>query len=174
MCIPSQGGIEIGRIASMELNHKPVDRAKQGESVAMKIEPANATEATRLYGRHFDFKVGSDHTYATTHDVRLPDSPMLLMTLTASAACQALLVSFCLHQWVMSRWLNVVFFLGNTLLRHAKLIFCAGVLLHCVPPDSVAPSCPSVIARSLCFMLMAVLCCRTHLSARFPASPLIF
>ena len=59
LCIPTQGGIEIGRIASMELNHKPVDTAKRGESVAMKIEPANATEATRLYGRHFDFKVRS-------------------------------------------------------------------------------------------------------------------
>lgn len=41
----------------MELNHKPVDTAKRGESVAMKIEPHNAAEATRLYGRHFDFKV---------------------------------------------------------------------------------------------------------------------
>ena len=57
LCVPSQGGIDIGRIASMELNHKPVNTAKQGESVAMKIEPGNATEATRLYGRHFDFKV---------------------------------------------------------------------------------------------------------------------
>lgn len=56
LCIPTQGGIEIGRIASMELNHKGVDTAKRGDSVAMKIEPANATEATRLYGRHFDFK----------------------------------------------------------------------------------------------------------------------
>lgn len=41
----------------MELNHKPVDTAKRGESVAMKIDSANATEASRLYGRHFDFKV---------------------------------------------------------------------------------------------------------------------
>ena len=58
ICIPSQGGIDIGRIASMELNHKPVDTAKRGEAVAMKIEPANATEATRLFGRHFTEKVG--------------------------------------------------------------------------------------------------------------------
>lgn len=64
LCIPTQGGIEIGRIASMELNHKGVDTAKRGESVAMKIEPANATEATRLYGRHFDFKVL--HTFCYT------------------------------------------------------------------------------------------------------------
>ena len=57
ICIPSQGGIDIGRIASMELNHKPVDTAKRGDGVAMKIEPHNATEATRLFGRHFTEKV---------------------------------------------------------------------------------------------------------------------
>ena len=55
--IPSQGGIDLGRIASMELNHKAVDIAKKGESVAMKLEPGNTTEGSRLYGRHFDFKV---------------------------------------------------------------------------------------------------------------------
>ena len=57
ICVPSQGGVDLGKIASLELNHKPVDRAKKGESVAMKIEATNTTEATRLYGRHFDFKV---------------------------------------------------------------------------------------------------------------------
>jgi translation initiation factor 5B len=55
--IPSQGGIDLGRIASMELNHKAVDIAKKGDSVAMKLEPTNTTEGSRLYGRHFDFKV---------------------------------------------------------------------------------------------------------------------
>lgn len=57
ICVPSQGGVDLGKIASLELNHKPVDRAKKGESVAMKIEATNTTEATRLYGRHFDHKV---------------------------------------------------------------------------------------------------------------------
>ena len=57
--IPSQGGIDLGRIASMELNHKAVDSAKKGDSVAMKLEPTNTTEGSRLYGRHFDFKVRS-------------------------------------------------------------------------------------------------------------------
>lgn len=33
-----------------------VDTAKRGESVAMKVEATNSTEATRLYGRHFDHK----------------------------------------------------------------------------------------------------------------------
>lgn len=57
LCIPSQGGFNLGRIASIELNHKPVDKARKGDSVAMKIEAANASEATKLYGRHFDHKV---------------------------------------------------------------------------------------------------------------------
>ena len=28
LCVPSQGGMDLGRIASLELNHKPVDSAK--------------------------------------------------------------------------------------------------------------------------------------------------
>ena len=55
--VPSQGGVDLGRIASMELNHKAVDSAKKGDSVAMKLEPTNTTEGSRLYVRHFDFKV---------------------------------------------------------------------------------------------------------------------
>ena len=54
ICVPSQEGIELGRIASMELNHKSVDKAVAGQSVAMKIEGGNAIEQSRLYGRHFD------------------------------------------------------------------------------------------------------------------------
>ena len=47
----------LGKIASMELNHKPVDKAKQGDSIALKIESSNSEESSRLYGRHFDFRV---------------------------------------------------------------------------------------------------------------------
>ena len=47
----------LGRIASMELNHVPVDTARAGQAVAMKIEATNASESSRLYGRHFDHKV---------------------------------------------------------------------------------------------------------------------
>jgi len=60
--VPSQGGVDLGRIASMELNHKAVDTARRGESVAMKLEPTNTTEGSRLYGRHFDFKASSSAT----------------------------------------------------------------------------------------------------------------
>ena len=49
-----EGGLDLGRIASLELNHKPVDRAHRGDSVAMKIEPTCAVEAARAFGRHFD------------------------------------------------------------------------------------------------------------------------
>lgn len=49
--------MDLGRIASLELNHKPVDQAKKGDSVAMKIEATNTTESSRAYGRHFDHKV---------------------------------------------------------------------------------------------------------------------
>jgi translation initiation factor 5B len=55
LCIPSQGGIDLGRIASMEKDHKAVDTAVKGDSIAMKIESTKAEEAARLYGRHFDF-----------------------------------------------------------------------------------------------------------------------
>jgi translation initiation factor 5B len=54
LCVPSRGGFSLGRIASMELDHKAVDVARAGQSVAMKIEAGNATEAARVYGRHFD------------------------------------------------------------------------------------------------------------------------
>lgn len=49
--------MDLGKIASLELNHKPVDAAKKGEAVAMKIEATTTTEGTRAYGRHFDHKV---------------------------------------------------------------------------------------------------------------------
>uniref|UniRef100_A0A7S0SPN1 Eukaryotic translation initiation factor 5B n=1 Tax=Mantoniella antarctica TaxID=81844 RepID=A0A7S0SPN1_9CHLO len=56
LCIPSQGFIDIGKIASMELNHKQVDKALPGQSVAMKIQAVSSQESSRLYGRHFDHK----------------------------------------------------------------------------------------------------------------------
>ncbi len=37
-------------------SHRCVCYEQKGESVAMKLEPTNATEASRLYGRHFDHK----------------------------------------------------------------------------------------------------------------------
>mmetsp|Transcript_12421 Transcript_12421/g.45287 ORF Transcript_12421/g.45287 Transcript_12421/m.45287 type:complete len:553 (+) Transcript_12421:366-2024(+) len=56
ICIPSQNFITLGKIASMEMNHKDVDIARKGDSVAMKIQSTTAAESARLYGRHFDHK----------------------------------------------------------------------------------------------------------------------
>ena len=47
----------LGKIASMELNHKPVDMARRGDNVALKVESSSAEESAKLYGRHFDFRV---------------------------------------------------------------------------------------------------------------------
>lgn len=38
ICVPSRGGVDLGRIASLEKDHKPVDTARRGDAVAMKIE----------------------------------------------------------------------------------------------------------------------------------------
>lgn len=54
ICVPSKDGVDLGRIVSIELNHKAVEEARAGQSVALKIEATNATEQSRLYGRHFD------------------------------------------------------------------------------------------------------------------------
>jgi translation initiation factor IF-2 len=37
ICIPSQDFIDIGRIASVEINNKPVNRAMKGQEVAIKV-----------------------------------------------------------------------------------------------------------------------------------------
>ncbi|XP_074307887.1 uncharacterized protein LOC141642841 [Silene latifolia] len=54
ICIPSQEFIDIGRIASIENNHKPVDIAKKGQKVAIKILGSNPEEQQKMFGRHFD------------------------------------------------------------------------------------------------------------------------
>ncbi|XP_024525108.1 eukaryotic translation initiation factor 5B isoform X2 [Selaginella moellendorffii] len=54
ICVPSKDGefIDLGRIASLEINHKVVDVAKKGEEVAMKIM---GDENQKMFGRHFDY-----------------------------------------------------------------------------------------------------------------------
>jgi translation initiation factor 5B len=44
---------EIGRVTSIENNHKPVGKAVKGQEVCIKIEPIPG-DAPKLYGRHFD------------------------------------------------------------------------------------------------------------------------
>ncbi|XP_008808243.2 eukaryotic translation initiation factor 5B-like [Phoenix dactylifera] len=54
ICIPSRDFIDIGRIASIEINHKHVDVATKGQKVAIKIVGSNSEEQQKMYGRHFD------------------------------------------------------------------------------------------------------------------------
>jgi len=54
ICIPSKDFITIGKIASMEVDHKSVEKAGLGKNVAMKIVSTAPSEAGRMYGRHFD------------------------------------------------------------------------------------------------------------------------
>ncbi|CAA7402961.1 unnamed protein product [Spirodela intermedia] len=54
ICIPSQDFIDIGRIASIEINHKQVDVAKKGQKVAIKIVGSSPEEQQKMFGRHFE------------------------------------------------------------------------------------------------------------------------
>merc|ERR1712166_873037 len=52
ICIPSAEFIMIGRIVSMEKDHKEVDTAVKGDDIAVKIEQS-ANDQEYYYGRHF-------------------------------------------------------------------------------------------------------------------------
>ncbi|GFP79004.1 eukaryotic translation initiation factor 5b [Phtheirospermum japonicum] len=56
LCVPQREFIEIGRIASIENNHKPVDYAKKGQKVAIKIIGSNPDEQQKMFGRHFEME----------------------------------------------------------------------------------------------------------------------
>lgn len=45
--------VEIGIVTSIEVNHKPVDTAKKGQEICIKIEPIPG-ESPKMYGRHFE------------------------------------------------------------------------------------------------------------------------
>lgn len=54
LCIPSKGFLQIGRVVSIQANHKQVEAARVGASVAVKIESAGGCQPRVAYGRHFD------------------------------------------------------------------------------------------------------------------------
>ncbi|KAK3137826.1 hypothetical protein QOZ80_5AG0360980 [Eleusine coracana subsp. coracana] len=56
LCIPTKEFIDIGKIASIEINHKQVDVATKGQKVAIKIIGNNSDEQQRSFGRHFDME----------------------------------------------------------------------------------------------------------------------
>lgn len=49
-----EGWLDVGRVASIELNKKQVITARKGESVAVKIQHKSTEHI--MYGRHFDFQ----------------------------------------------------------------------------------------------------------------------
>lgn len=53
ICIPEKDFMEIGRVASIERDKKPVQMAKKGQQVCVKIEQATSQQHI-AYGRHFD------------------------------------------------------------------------------------------------------------------------
>jgi len=53
LCVPSKEFVDIGRVSSMEVNHKQVDKATKGQEVCIKIDPIPG-EAPKMYGRHFE------------------------------------------------------------------------------------------------------------------------
>ncbi|UYV81321.1 EIF5B [Cordylochernes scorpioides] len=53
LCVPSKEGLEIGRVTTIEFNHKPVEIAKRGQEVCIKVEPIPG-EAPKMYNRHFE------------------------------------------------------------------------------------------------------------------------
>ncbi|KAL5843771.1 hypothetical protein ACOSQ4_009729 [Xanthoceras sorbifolium] len=56
ICILQKNFIDIGRIASIENNRKPVEIAKKGQEVSVKIVGSNPEEQQKIFGRHFDLK----------------------------------------------------------------------------------------------------------------------
>ncbi|XP_015072839.2 eukaryotic translation initiation factor 5B-like [Solanum pennellii] len=48
--------VDIGRIASIKNNGKPVDSAKKGQKVSIKIIGSNTEEQQKMFGRHFDIE----------------------------------------------------------------------------------------------------------------------
>lgn len=55
LCVPSKDFVELGMVTSIEYNHKPVESARKGQEVCIKIEPIPG-EAPKMFGRHFEAK----------------------------------------------------------------------------------------------------------------------
>ena len=45
--------LNVGIVTSLELNHKPVQKATKGQEVCIKIEPTPG-DTPKMFGRHFD------------------------------------------------------------------------------------------------------------------------
>jgi len=70
ICVPDKEFLEIGRVTSIEINHKQMDKATKGQEVCIKIEPTG--ESPKMLGRHFeetDLLVSKVRTYRKIHSV---------------------------------------------------------------------------------------------------------
>jgi len=53
ICVPEKDNLPLGKVISIEANHKSVESVRKGAEVAVKIQPhPNNNQIT--YGRHFD------------------------------------------------------------------------------------------------------------------------
>nr|CAH7725665.1 unnamed protein product [Callosobruchus chinensis] len=55
ICVPSKEFVDLGIVTSIENNHKPVESARKGMEVCIKIESIPG-ESPKMFGRHFDEK----------------------------------------------------------------------------------------------------------------------
>lgn len=53
ICVPEADFLQIGRVTSIEKDKKPVDQARQGQSVCVKIQP-DTNQTHIAIGRHFE------------------------------------------------------------------------------------------------------------------------
>ncbi|XP_033743417.1 eukaryotic translation initiation factor 5B-like isoform X3 [Pecten maximus] len=53
LCVPSKEFLDIGRVTSLEANHKHLDIARKGMEVCIKVEPIPG-DTPKMIGRHFD------------------------------------------------------------------------------------------------------------------------
>ncbi|KAG6438119.1 hypothetical protein SASPL_103055 [Salvia splendens] len=55
ICVPNKRGfLEIGQVTSIKNNDNPVDSAKKGQKVSIKIIGSNPEEQKKMLGRHFE------------------------------------------------------------------------------------------------------------------------
>ncbi|CDS40814.1 eukaryotic translation initiation factor [Echinococcus multilocularis] len=53
ICVPSRDNVLLGKVFSIEFNHKAIQEARTGQEVCVRIDPIEG-ETPKLYGRHFD------------------------------------------------------------------------------------------------------------------------
>ncbi|CBN80114.1 EIF5B, eukaryotic translation initiation factor 5B [Ectocarpus siliculosus] len=68
LCIPAMGGMEIGRVTSIEQNHREVDKMGKGSSGAVRVDDAHGG-STLTYGRQFSADSGSLYSSITRETI---------------------------------------------------------------------------------------------------------